>query len=66
MTSSSVSTGVSGTGVGGLSGPGVGDLSGPGVGDCVQAVNSINTTTNPKMVNLFLLFLDLPPALSSF
>ena len=45
MTSSSVSTGISGTGVGGSSGT--------GVADCAQALNSINTTTNPKMVNLF-------------
>ena len=45
MTSSSVSTGVSVTEVGGLSGT--------VVGDCAQALNSINTTTNPKMVNLF-------------
>jgi len=45
MTSSSVSTGVSGTGVGGFSVT--------GVGDCPQALNSINTTTNPKIVNLF-------------
>ncbi len=28
-------------------------VSGTGVGDCAQALNSINTTTNPKMVNVF-------------
>ncbi len=46
MTSSSVSTGGSGTGVGGMSGT--------GVADCAQALNSITTTTNPKMVNVCL------------
>ena len=28
-------------------------VSGTGVGDRAQALNSINTTTNPKMVNVF-------------